>query len=595
MKKVRSCNSSPTTELNLKYLLMMEILFCQQRCLKIVICCIGVVIILSLIESVVGIGDFRGSTAEESMKSIDYRWWLFITVLLSVSSMIERILDAANVRQTKIDKSDNAIRTLKILVVALPNIGILIALATATESTDYSALARIRNAIFVPQIIIVVSAMLSSTFGHCGFYGIDGMENLMRSIERSTVALLVAFIIRRSVLIALFAVKLNSSIFFYLYIGIECLMAPFLLQVVYVTANLALVLGRQMVGYKFPNYHQMHDFYRTVAVLTYISYNVATLLISGSSLSSINGYYEMTSATFVTLQIGQAGLIIVLGIIDSRSFLRRAEIIEEKLQVRLNMVRYISHEMRSPLNTAFMGLQLLHNDALKLLSYLKTALVPTTPVSGASRHMLSEHVPLVEAIIDTTDLVQESSNVALETLNDMLTFDKMDEKKLVIEVEEVDVWRFVCDTVRPFQINATNSNILLSIDCTDLDSRWVEDCRIKADRFKLNQVLRNFVSNALKFARSPGGEVKVLVEKRVVPQGKVVYSPGAELVSINNFVRISVTDNGCGISLENQRKLFGQYVQFNAGTLQKGGGSGLGLWISKSKFSFLPTCCSFIC
>ena len=36
-----------------------------------------------------------------------------------------------------------------------------------------------------------------------------------------------------------------------------------------------------------------------------------------------------------------------------------------------------------------------------------------------------------------------------------------------------------------------------------------------------------------------------------------------------------------GISTENQKKLFGQYVQFNAGKLQKGNGSGLGLWISK--------------
>lgn len=48
-------------------------------------------------------------------------------------------------------------------------------------------------------------------------------------------------------------------------------------------------------------------------------------------------------------------------------------------------------------------------------------------------------------------------------------------------------------------------------------------------------------------------------------------------------LRITVTDTGYGISKENQTKLFGQYVQFNAAALQQGKGSGLGLWISKSK------------
>lgn len=46
-------------------------------------------------------------------------------------------------------------------------------------------------------------------------------------------------------------------------------------------------------------------------------------------------------------------------------------------------------------------------------------------------------------------------------------------------------------------------------------------------------------------------------------------------------VVISVSDTGAGISTENQSRLFNQYVQFNASVLQKGKGSGLGLWISK--------------
>jgi len=171
--------------------------------------------------------------------------------------------------------------------------------------------------------------------------------------------------------------------------------------------------------------------------------------------------------------------------------------------------------------------------------------------------------------------------VALETLNDMLTFDKMDEKKLVIEVSDVDVWSFVTDNIRPFSLNAIRNNVTLSVDCVDKESKWMDKYHIKADKFKLNQVLRNFMSNALKFADSVHGEVKVVVERKAISD-KMMKATGLLGEAARDCVRVSVMDNGCGISLENQKKLFGQYVQFNASALQKGGGSGLGLWISKS-------------
>jgi len=187
----------------------------------------------------------------------------------------------------------------------------------------------------------------------------------------------------------------------------------------------------------------------------------------------------------------------------------------------------------------------------------------------------------VESILDTNDLIQESSSLALETLNDMLTFDKMDEKKLVIEVDDLDVWSFVADNVRPFRLNALKNNVALSVDCMDKESNWMDEYRIKADKFKLNQVLRNFMSNALKFADSAHGEVKVVVERKAMSD-KMAKASAMRGETAQDCVRVSVVDNGCGISAENQKRLFGQYVQFDASALQKGGGSGLGLWISKS-------------
>jgi signal transduction histidine kinase len=55
-----------------------------------------------------------------------------------------------------------------------------------------------------------------------------------------------------------------------------------------------------------------------------------------------------------------------------------------------------------------------------------------------------------------------------------------------------------------------------------------------------------------------------------------------EQLCLTHFLRISVIDSGYGISKDDQKKLFGQYVQFNANELQQGKGSGLGLWIARS-------------
>ena len=188
----------------------------------------------------------------------------------------------------------------------------------------------------------------------------------------------------------------------------------------------------------------------------------------------------------------------------------------------------------------------------------------------------------MKELLGTCDMVKESSSVALETLNDMLTFDKIDDNKLLLEVEDLNVWDFVNETVKPFNINAIKAQVSLTVECVGMQLDWMQRCTIKADKFKLNQVLRNFVSNALKFCSPSKGEVKVVVERIAVPNRLVRSLSTSEPVMISHVARVSVSDNGSGISKENQKQLFGKHVQFNAGQLQKGGGSGLGLWISKS-------------
>ena len=76
------------------------------------------------------------------------------------------------------------------------------------------------------------------------------------------------------------------------------------------------------------------------------------------------------------------------------------------------------------------------------------------------------------------------------------------------------------------------------------------------------QVLRNILSNALKFTPAEGS---VVVKIDFKDENLVVH----------------VIDSGFGISFENQKRLFCEVIQFHAKAHQAGGGSGLGMWISK--------------
>ena len=126
---------------------------------------------------------------------------------------------------------------------------------------------------------------------------------------------------------------------------------------------------------------------------------------------------------------------------------------------------------------------------------------------------------------------------------------------------------------KQFCVVAKQKKIEFTFECglEEGDQAWVAQYFICIDPVRLGQVVLNLLTNAYKFTPEHGS-IRMVVSK--------VTRDGARLPS-QLFLRLEVIDSGAGISKENQKKLFGQYVQFNANALQKGGGSGLGLWICK--------------
>jgi signal transduction histidine kinase len=279
----------------------------------------------------------------------------------------------------------------------------------------------------------------------------------------------------------------------------------------------------------------------------------------------------------------QIAFVICIQIVQGRSNVRAIEIKTDKLNIRLSLIRYISHDIRTPLNTAFLGIKMITECANNLKNILFTKRNATitresSDLIKSSRN--NDFLVDLDNILETTELIHTSCTVALETLDEMLTFDKIDENKLVIELKDLKPLELVNEVMKPFQLNARNAEVVLSLDCKDSESSWFDNYLLKADKFKLNQVLRNFLSNALKFT-PPSGTVAVIAE---LLDSRKSYHKNF-VTNSDKLIRISVKDTGFGISKENQSRLFGQYVQFNANSLQQGKGSGLGLWISKSKIT----------
>ena len=534
---------------------------------------------------------YRGSTLEIAVQSDAYKWWLLISVIVSVPSIILRILDLF--RPSPTDQNEKLVhnrallsRSLEILVIAVPNCALYFTVASNDANIDFALVANIQNALFYSQSTAIVGTIFCSTFGH-KYNNFTEDVQLDISVEKSTVCFLALLATSRFFLL-LSSLTNNAHAAFGYSIVSNVFLVTALSTIAFVAFKFTTFLIRQLKGLSFTDYNQMLDFFRMIGVTLYAGY-VFLFYVLTNQITSGDATLQQHSDSLVEFLIGKILLVIYLTVIDQHCALFEAALKREQLQTRLNLVRYISHELRSPLNSSFLGLQMLRGNVDTIFDIIKTTrdYIIKNKNSDPGKIILKNIARIADekdGLNETIELVKESSNIALETLNDMLTFDKIDEKKLKLEVEDTDVWRFVSDTVRPFRINAMKDQLSLTTECTDLESNWLQRFVIKADRFKLNQVLRNFISNALKFSPKKTGTVHVLVERVAVPS-RVVNPFGTETCShlINDIVRVSVTDNGFGISLENQKALFGQYVQFNASAHQKGGGSGLGLWISKRK------------
>ena len=274
-------------------------------------------------------------------------------------------------------------------------------------------------------------------------------------------------------------------------------------------------------------------------------------------------------------------------------------------------MRFIGHELRTPLNSVFMGMQ---------LSIGQIPEDTQDPVEVERR----------ETLLDT----QHACGAALDILNEMLLFDRLENGSLVLHKQDVPVPELVEDSLKMFVAQAREKRIELTITNNDesmlgqnasskrefLIALYVKDA-VSVDKTKVIQVIRNVVSNALKFTPALGkiqvnvrfepraqwtGDVEELPRTksccgrsrvfplmvnsdgdRVAIEMSLAPSPSSDRImssktQVSGELVIEIKDSGVGISEQNQLRLFKEVVQFSPELLQNGGGCGLGMCISKS-------------
>jgi CheY-like chemotaxis protein/HAMP domain-containing protein len=209
----------------------------------------------------------------------------------------------------------------------------------------------------------------------------------------------------------------------------------------------------------------------------------------------------------------------------------------------------MSHELRTPLNSILVLGQQLGDNPDKNLTPKQVEFART--IHGAG-----------------TDL--------LNLISDILDLSKIESGTVSVQAEEVFFTSVLDMVARPFRHEAENRRLNFEVlTGSHLSRSLVTDSR------RLQQVLKNLLSNAFKFTEQGGVQLSVSVATSGWSDNHPVLS------SVASVVAFEVADTGIGIPLEKQRIIFEAFQQADASTSRKYGGTGLGLAISRELATLL--------
>ncbi len=171
----------------------------------------------------------------------------------------------------------------------------------------------------------------------------------------------------------------------------------------------------------------------------------------------------------------------------------------ELLEAKRNFIRFVSHEVRSPLNAVCMGLMLVREELDKAMKDVNKRSI----AANNKPHQSFTHTRLSEWKSISDEILENSQN-AVDVLNDLLNYDKITTGSLKLELSLLEIGMLMDHSKREFKLPAAKKNIRVAFeDNAKLPYRRGSLC-IVGDDVRLIQVLRNLMSNAFKFTPREG-------------------------------------------------------------------------------------------
>ncbi|HYF68223.1 MAG TPA: response regulator [Ohtaekwangia sp.] len=218
--------------------------------------------------------------------------------------------------------------------------------------------------------------------------------------------------------------------------------------------------------------------------------------------------------------------------LGEQEILKARELAENSMKVKEIFLANMSHEIRTPMN-AILGF---------------TRLLYETELSEEQKTFV--------------DAIHFSGENLLVVINDVLDLSKIQSGKMTIEKHEFNIVEFITGILNVLRPKAEEKGLRLISKIDPLIPSV-----IRGDAVRLNQILTNLISNAIKFTEE--GSVSLEVTSR-------------DSQNHNEFFEFKVRDTGIGIPDEKQTLIFDSFVQASDDTTRKYGGTGLGLSIVKS-------------
>mmetsp|Transcript_15331 Transcript_15331/g.23084 ORF Transcript_15331/g.23084 Transcript_15331/m.23084 type:complete len:743 (+) Transcript_15331:110-2338(+) len=327
------------------------------------------------------------------------------------------------------------------------------------------------------------------------------------------------------------------------------------------TAIVIYLLVQQLLECRFSEHPCI---YRSMYVALYILNYLVKSLVVASATSTASVSYLGVSDIFIC---------VLATTIPGRQARNEKCVAEGMVNAKRDLLNYISHEIRTPLNAIYIGVQLLAKE-----------LHANSCCGDNSKNILDD--------------IDSSCQMVIDILNEFLMVNRIEVGSLALDIKRVSVISLIDSVASTFDKQADQQGLKYTFNGdTHIDPELLSlRVGVDVDIAKIRHVLRNLISNALRFTPA-GGRVDVyaLLKKKsssyvplcdlfsteddFIKNRKPVHREKSDLQDY--VLRVEVRDSGSGINEKDKTRLFQEVSSFGSSHLHNGGGAGLGMWVSK--------------